>query len=50
MGRGSVGLNHRRLTVSGAVNEAGAASFSCFFFIDWGSIEIYTPEQADTAS
>lgn len=43
-------FNHRRLTVSGAVNEAGAASFTRYVYFDGSALQIYTPEQADTAS
>lgn len=43
-------FNHRRLTVSGHAYEPRTSNFTRYVYFDGSALQIYTPEQADTAS
>ena len=43
-------FNHRRLTVSGYAYEPRTSNFTRYVYFDGSALQIYTPEQADTAS
>ena len=43
-------FNHRRLTVSGHAYEPRTSNFTRYVYFDGSALQIYTPEQADTAA
>ena len=43
-------FNHRRLTVSGYAYEPRTSNFTRYVYFDGSALQIYTPEQTDTAS